>query len=174
MQSRLNLRLPIAAKAMLLIACLGLLSAAANWYGLRSLYEIDQINARVMQRIEPARLTLTAAKIAVASLGLATYKMAATNDADTVHEAADERAGQYAAARAWLDGVIDDLPGHRDDVEGMLKRLDVVNAIAESVYAMKKAGDQERARWTLEFKFDPALVDDVRQQAAEPLTRSTT
>ena len=85
--------------------------------------------------------------------------MAGTNDPDTMREAADERAGQYAAAKAWLNGVVDYLPGHKEDVDGMLRRLDIVNAIADSVLSMTKAGDRERARWTLEFKFDPALVD---------------
>jgi methyl-accepting chemotaxis protein len=159
MQQRLSFHLPIAAKAMLLIAALGIMSASANWYCLRSLHEIDRINATVTQKVEPVRITLTEAKIAVESLGLATYKMAGTNDPDTVREATDERAGQYAAAKAWLNGVADYLPEHREDVDGMLRRLDLVNAIADSVHNMTKAGDRERARSTLEFKFDPALVD---------------
>ncbi|HVZ54934.1 MAG TPA: methyl-accepting chemotaxis protein [Pseudolabrys sp.] len=153
------MRLPIAAKAMLLIGTLGVLSGAANWFCLRSLNELDQINAVITERVEPARLTLTEAKIAVESLGLATYKLAAANDPDTQREAADERAGQYAAAKAWLNGVTDYLPGHAEDVEGMRKRLDIVNGIADSVDAMMKAKEHEQARWTLEFKFDPALVD---------------
>jgi len=159
MRRLFSMRLPIAAKAMLLIGALGVLSGAANWFCLRSLNELDRINAEVTQRVEPARLTLTEAKIAVESLGLATYKMAAANDPDTRREASDERAGQYAAAKAWLNGVKDYLPGHAEDVKGMARRLDLVNTIAESVHAMMKTGDRERARWTLEFKFDPALVD---------------
>jgi methyl-accepting chemotaxis protein len=159
MQRLLSIRLPIAAKAMLFIGALGILSGAANWFCLRSLHAIDRISATVTQEIEPVRLTLTETKIAVEALGLATYKMAGSNDPDTVHEAVDERAGQFAAAKAWLNNVIDSLPGHRNDIEGMLRRLDVVNGIADSVYGMVKAGDHERARWTLEFKFDPALVD---------------
>jgi methyl-accepting chemotaxis protein len=159
MQRRISFHLPIAAKAMMLIGALGVMSAAANWFCLRSLHEIDRINARVTERVEPARLLLTEAQIAVESLGLATYKMAGTNDPDTVHEATDERVGQYAAAKAWLNGVVDYLPAHREDVEGMLRRLDLVNAIADSVHKMAKAGEREGARSTLEFKFDPALVD---------------
>ena len=85
--------------------------------------------------------------------------MAGTLDPDTMREAVDERAGQFAAAKAWLKDVVETLPGHRDDVNGMLRRLDVVNAIADDVHAMVKAGDREHAPWTLEFKFDPALVD---------------
>ncbi len=41
----------------------------------------------------------------------------------------------------------------------MLRRLDLVAAIANSVHDLMKAGFREQARWTLEFKFDPALVD---------------
>ena len=159
MQQRMSFHLPIAAKAMLFIGVLGVMSGAANWFCLRSLHEIDRINAQVTERVEPARLTLTEAKIAVESLGLATYKMAGTNDPDTMREATDELAGQYAAAKAWLNVVVDYLPGHRVDVDGMLRRLDLVNAIADSVKKMAAAGDHERARSTLEFKFDPALVD---------------
>ena len=151
--------MPIAVKTVLLIGALGAMSAAANWFCLRSLHEIDRANAEVTQRIEPQRLTLTEAKIALGWIGLATYKMAASSDPDTVHEANDERAGQYAAAKTWLNGVADHLPGHREDVDGMLRRLELVNTIASSVYAVSKAGNREQARFTLEFKFEPALVD---------------
>ncbi len=159
MQRRIPFHLPITLKAVLLIGALGLMSAAANWFCLRSLHEIDRINATATERVEPARLTLTEAKIAVELLGLATYKMAGSDDPDTVSEATNERAGQYASAKVWLDGVAESLPEYRDDVAGMLKRLAAVNAIADTVHAMVKAGDREHARWTLEFKFDPALVD---------------
>jgi methyl-accepting chemotaxis protein len=151
--------LSIAVKAMLLIGALGMMSAAANWFSLRGLQEIDQINERLTGQVAPTRLILTEAQIAVESLGLATYKMAGTKDPDTVREATDERAGQYAAAKAWLNSVLDYFPAYRDDVNGMLKRLDLVNAIADSVYNMEKTGEREQARFTLEFKFDPALVD---------------
>ena len=159
MNRLLRLRLPIAAKAVLLIGALGLLSAAANWFCLRSLHEIDRIHATVTDRVDPARLTLTEAKIAVESLGLATYKMAGTNDPATMREASDEGAGEYAAAKVWLNNVLDYLPGRREDVDGMLRRLDLVNSIARSAHALKQAGDEAQVRSLLEFKFDPALVD---------------
>jgi methyl-accepting chemotaxis protein len=156
---KISVRLPIAAKAVLLIAVLGVMSAAANWLTLRSLHEIDRVNEIVTHRVEPARLTLTEAKIAVGWMGLATYKMAGTNDPDTEHEANDERAGQYAAAKAALANAAAYLPDHREDMDGMLRRLDLVASIANSAHDMMKAGNREQARWTLEFKFDPALVD---------------
>ncbi|MBI1205402.1 MAG: HAMP domain-containing protein [Rhodopseudomonas sp.] len=159
MQRFISPRLPIAAKAMLLIGALGLLSAGANWYSLRSLHEIDRINDIVVQKVAPTRLILTEAKIAVESLGLATYKMAAASDPDTMREANDERAGQYASAKLWLNGVIDTLPDYRDDVKGMLRRLELVNGIADQVHGMVNSGQREPARFILEFKFDPALVD---------------
>lgn len=152
-------RLPIAAKAVVLIGALGIMSAAANWFCLRSLHEIDRVNETITEKIEPQRVTLTEAKIALGWIGLATYKMAASSDVDTVHEANDERAGQLAAAKFRLNSVGDYLPSHREDVEGMLRRLELVNTITDSVYAMRKAGNQEEARFTLEFKFEPALVD---------------
>jgi methyl-accepting chemotaxis protein len=159
MQRLLSLRLPIAAKAMLLIGALGIMSAGANWYSLRSLHEIDRINDIVAQKVAPTRLILTESKIAVESLGLATYKMAAASDPDTIREANDERAGHYASAKLWLNGVIETLPVHRAEVDGMLRRLDLVNAIADQVHTMVKDGQREPARFELEFKFDPALVD---------------
>lgn len=149
----------MAAKALMLIAGLGLMSALANWYCLRSLHEIDRINAVVTQQIEPLRVMLTQAKIAVGWIGLATYKMAASRDPDTVHEANDERAGQLSAAKTWLKSVAGSLPGHGEDIDGMLARLDNVNAIAASVDAMGRAGNRDQARFLLEFKFEPALVD---------------
>lgn len=152
-------RLPIAAKAMLLIGVLGILSAGANWYSLDSLHEIDRLNDIVAQKVAPTRLILTESKIAVESLGLATYKMAATTDPDTMREANDERAGQYASAKLWLNGVIETLPVYSDDVKGMIRRLEAVNAIADQVHDLVKADQREPARFTLEFKFDPALVD---------------
>ena len=154
-----SIRLPIAAKAMLLIGTLGILSAAANWYSLRSLHEIDRINEIVANEVMPTRLILTEAKSAVQSLGLATYKMAAATDPDTIREAIEERAGQYAAAKSWLNGVIETLPQHRDDVNGMLRRLDLVDAIAGQVRLMTVNNQREQARALLELKFDPALVD---------------
>jgi methyl-accepting chemotaxis protein len=159
MQRLLFLRLPIAAKAMLLIGALGIMSAAANWYSLGSLHEIDRVNDIVAQKVAPTRLILTESKIAVESLGLATYKMAAASDPDTIGEANDERTGHYASAKLWLNGVSETLPAHRAEVGGMIRRLELVNNIADQVHTMVKEDKREPARFELEFKFDPALVD---------------
>jgi methyl-accepting chemotaxis protein len=153
------IHLPIAAKTVLLIGMLGILSVAANLYFLGSLHRIDDENARITQQIEPVRLLLTESKIAVGWIGLATYKMAASTDPDTVREANNERAGQLAAARTWLNSIAASLPNHRNEIEGMLKRLRVVNEIASAVNDLREAGDIAQARFALEFKFEPALVD---------------
>ena len=159
MKRLFRIGLPIAAKAVLLIGALGLMSAAANWYCLRSLHEIDQVKTIVSEQIAPARLNLTEAKIAVESLGLATYKMAGTSDQDTMREAIGERAGEFAAAKAWLKNVLNYLPAYREDIAGMKRRLELVNSIAESAQVLTMAGEREKTRFLLEFKFDPALVD---------------
>jgi methyl-accepting chemotaxis protein len=154
-----RLRLKVAAKAVVLIAGLGVMSAAANWVCLVGLDRFEQSNSAVVRQMAPARLSLTEAKIALASIGLATYKMAGASDADTVREANDERQGQYAAAMAWLNGVIAYLPERRDDIRGMRDRLDGVNGIAGKVHRLVEEGEHEAARAILEFRFDPALVD---------------
>ena len=159
MKSLLRIRLPIAAKAVLLIGALGIMSAAANWFCLLSLHEIDAINAVLNERVAPARLTLTEAKIAVESMGLAAYKMAGTSDPDIMREAISERAGEYAAAKVWLQNALDYLPGHSADIAGMRRRLDLVDSIAKAAQALTATGDRDSTRFLLEFKFDPALVD---------------
>ncbi len=117
------------------------------------------MNNALVSHLAPARLALTEAKIAIASMGIATYKMASSADPDTVREAVEERDGQYAAAKSWLSGAIGYLPERAGDVQRMIERVDLVNDIANAAYAAIKAGDRERARAMLEFKFDPALVD---------------
>ncbi len=64
-------------------------------------------------------------------MGLATYKLAGTDDRATMREAIDERAGEYAAAKVWLNKVLGYLPRHRADVSGMLRRLDLMATVGE-------------------------------------------
>ncbi len=151
--------LKVTAKAVVLIAGLGIMSVLANWVCLQRLDRLDEISSALVNKLAPARLALTEAKIAVASMGLATYKMAGSSDPDTVREAVEERDGQFATAKAWLNGAIGYLPDRADDVRGMIERLDRVNDISNNVYVLNKSGDRERGRSTLEFKFDAALVD---------------
>ena len=73
-------RLNVAAKAVVLIAGLGVMSVLANWMVLQRLDRLDEINDALINHSSPARLALTEAKIAVTSMGLAVYKMASTGD----------------------------------------------------------------------------------------------
>src|SRR5580704_15703294 len=94
-----SLQLPIAAKAVLLIAVLGLLSIAANWFCLDRLDELTRLNALVSEHIAPARLALAEAKGAIESFGTAAYKIYAVTDADDAKQAAAEIKGAYDVAK---------------------------------------------------------------------------
>jgi methyl-accepting chemotaxis protein len=152
-------RLKMAAKAVVLIAGLGLMSALANWFCLQRLDHLDAVNETLVDHMAPARLALSEAKIAVASMGLATYKIAASVSPDTINQAADDLKGQYAAAKTWLNGVSSYLPDSRDDVSRILDKLDVVYSVALDVRKMVVANDRPFAQSTLELKFDPAMDD---------------
>jgi methyl-accepting chemotaxis protein len=156
---KISIRLPIAAKAVLLIAALGVMSAAANWFSLQSLHAIDEVNKVATEQVAPARLVLSESKNALAEVGLATYKMAGTSDPATAREADDERTGQVAIAKTLLANVVDYFPGRKADVQDILTRLALVERIAENVHKMIRDGDQAQARTTLELRFDPALDD---------------
>ena len=62
------LHLPIAAKAVLLIAALGVMSGAANWFCLRRLDALDRLNAMETRHLAPARLAAAEAKAAIEEL----------------------------------------------------------------------------------------------------------
>jgi methyl-accepting chemotaxis protein len=150
--------LNVAAKAVVLIVGLGVMSVLANWMVLQRLDRLDDINDALVNHASPARLALTEAKIAVTSMGLAVYKMASTGDIDVVREAIEERKGHYAAAMSWLHGVVGYRPELNDDVQRIIERVNTVNAVADTIYAQASEGDREHARVTVELKFDPALV----------------
>ena len=153
-----RLQLKMAAKAAALIAGLGLMSVLANWLVLQRLDRLDAINNVLVNHSTPGRLALTEAKTAVTSMGLAVYKMVATGDIDVVREAVEERQGQYVSAMSWLGGTAGYLPDRRADIQRLIDRVDHVRSIAEAIYGLNNEGDRERARVTLELKFDPALV----------------
>jgi methyl-accepting chemotaxis protein len=152
-------RLKMAAKAVVLIAGLGVMSAFANWFCLQGLDHLDALNNALAGHMAPARLALAESKIAVTSMGLATYKMAGAGDADAVRQAADERNGEYAAAKLWLQNVTGYFPERQEDVRGILAKLELVDTIADRVRGMIAAGDHAGAQSTLSLKFDPALDD---------------
>src|SRR5262249_57120515 len=84
------LHFPVAAKAVLLIAALGLLSIAANWLCLEKLDETDRLNGTVIRHLAPARLALAEAKAASESFGVALYKGYSASDSDQAKESIEE------------------------------------------------------------------------------------
>ena len=74
--------IPIAAKAVLLIAALGMLSIAANVFCLQRFTELERLDAQLTQRLAPARLALAEAKASLELFGIATYKTYSASDPD--------------------------------------------------------------------------------------------
>jgi methyl-accepting chemotaxis protein len=154
------LHFPVAAKAVLLIAALGLLSIAANWFCLERLDEIDRLNATVTNHLAPARLALAEAKAASESFGVAVYKGYSASDPDQVKESAEEIEGQYNAARRALNNVLAAYPAASDDVHRMFEKLELAHAIAAEIGRSVSSGRSQQAERLVHFKFDPAR-DDV-------------
>ncbi|HVX98839.1 MAG TPA: methyl-accepting chemotaxis protein [Pseudorhodoplanes sp.] len=155
------IRLPIAVKALLLIGALGVLSGAANWFCWRSLHELDRVNALVAEELAPARLALAEAKIAVTSMGLLTYKIAGTADAELAGQAASDRKNAFAAAKTWLANVTNYFPEGAEDVGRILSRIELVDRLAASVSEPVSGDARREAQSMLELRFDPALDDAV-------------
>jgi methyl-accepting chemotaxis protein len=161
--ARVIFRLPIAVKAVLLIAMLGALSIAANWFCLDRFGELDRINAVVTRHIAPARLALAEAKAAIESFGVATYKTYAAADSDEAKESADEIEGHYGAAKRALENVLVDYPAATDDVRRILGKLELAHGLAGDLKAAVLRGESYQAKRIADFKFDPAC-DDVTFQ----------
>ena len=159
----INLKFPnfsVAAKAVLLIAALGLLSIAANWLCLETLHEVDRLNTNVTRHLAPARLALAEAKAASESFGVALYKGYSASDPDQVKESIEEMEGQYHAARRALDNVLAAYPAAGDDVRRIFGKLDRARGIAVEIGLSLKSGEVQQAARLVNFKFDPAR-DDV-------------
>ena len=154
------LHFPVAAKAVLLIAALGLLSIAANWFCLERLDEIDRLNATVTSHLAPARLALAEAKAASESIGVAVYKGYSASDPDQVKESVEEIEGQYNAARRALNNVLAAYPAASDDVHRMFEKLQLAHAIAAEIGRSVSSGQSQQAERLVHFKFDAAR-DDV-------------
>jgi methyl-accepting chemotaxis protein len=155
-----SLHLPVAMKAVLLIAALGLLSIAANWFCLQRLDELDRLNAVVTRHFAPARLALAEAKTAIESFGVATYKSYAAADPDQAREAAEAIEGEYAAAKRALTNVLAYDPAATDDVRRIFEKLELAHGIAGDLKRAVKAGKKDDATRIVDVKFDPAR-DDV-------------
>ena len=155
--------LPIAAKAVLLIAALGLLSIAANVFCLQRFNELDRLNAELTRHFAPARLALAEAKTAIESFGVATYKTYAAADFDQAKEAAGAIEDEYADAKSALNNVLTYAPDTIDDVHRILGKLEIAHGIAAELRTALKDGDRAAAKRVVDLKFDPAR-DDVTSQ----------
>ncbi len=155
--------LPIAAKAVLLIAALGLLSIAANVFCLQRFNELDRLNAELTRHFAPARLALAEAKTAIESFGVATYKTYAASDFDQAKETAGAIEDEYADAKSALNNVLTYAPDTIDDVHRILGKLEIAHGIAAQLKTALKDGDRAAAKRLVDLKFDPAR-DDVTFQ----------
>jgi len=152
--------LPIAAKAVLLIAALGLLSIAANVFCLQRFTELERLDAELTQHIAPARLALAEAKAAIESFGIATYKTYSASDLDQARESASAIEGEYNAAKSALNNVLTYDPAKIDDAHRILAKLELAHGIAVDLKNAVKGGDWDAAKRIVDLKFDPAR-DDV-------------
>lgn len=158
-----SFHLPIAVKAVLLIAALGLLSIAANWFCLQRLDLLDRLNATVTRHFSPARLALAEAKSAIESFGVATYKMYAATDPDQIKESGQAIEGEYNAARNALNNVQAYDPAAAEDMRRIFRKLELAHAVAVDLKNALKAGQADLAKRIVDLKFDPAR-DDVTFQ----------
>jgi methyl-accepting chemotaxis protein len=155
-----SLQLPIAAKAVLLIAVLGLLSIVANWFCLQRLDELTRLNALVSEHIAPARLLLAEAKTAIESFGIGTYKTFSASDSEEAKEAAADIKGEYDVAKSRLNGVLAAYPEAESDVRVTLEKLDHAREVTAELRDAIQAGDRSKAQFIIALKFEPAR-DDV-------------
>lgn len=154
-------RMKIAVKVVALMAALGLMASAANWFGVSRLDQLEDLNSGLSKHLGPARIALTEAKAALYALGLATYKIAGTNDEDVILEANEDRRGQYDAAKSWLASTAEYAPDRTADVAALRERLDRVYDISNTVFDQIGAKNAAAARVTLEFKFEAAQTDTM-------------
>jgi methyl-accepting chemotaxis protein len=155
--------LPIAAKAVLLIAALGVLSIAANVLCLRQFNELERLNNVVIGQVAPARLALAEAKTAIESFGIAAYKTYSSSDSGQAMESAGDIEDEYNAAKGALNNVLTDDPAKIDDIRRILGKLELAHGIAVDLKTAVKGGDWDGAKRIVDLKFDPAR-DDVTSQ----------
>jgi methyl-accepting chemotaxis protein len=155
-----SLQLPIAAKAVLLIAVLGLLSIVANWFCLQRLDELTRLNALVSEHIAPARLVLAEAKTAIESFGIGAYKIFSASDPEEAKEAAADIKGEYEVAKSRLNSVLAAYPEAESDVRVTLDKLDYARGVTAELRDAIQAGDRSKAQFIIALKFDAAR-DDV-------------
>ncbi len=155
-----QLRLTITAKAMLLIAALGLMSLAANWFCLQRLDELHKLNAAMTQQIAPARLALAEAKTAFESFAVSAYRIYSTTDPDQVREFTSSMDGELFAAKRSISNALVAYPEIVGDVDRIHEKIGLAQKLAQDLVTALKAGERSEAQRIVDFKFDSAR-DDV-------------
>ena len=156
-------KVPIAAKAVLLIAALGLLSIAANALCLQRFHELERLNAELTEHVAPARLALAEAKTSLESFGLAVYKTYSASDPDQVKESLGAIESNYGAAKNALNNVAIDAPSTAEDVQRIKSKLEFAHGIAAELKNALRNSDRAAAQRIVDLRFDPAR-DDVTAQ----------
>jgi methyl-accepting chemotaxis protein len=160
MTKTIRLRLPIAAKAMFLIAALGLMSLAANWFCLQRLDELHKLSAALEQHIAPARLALAEAKTGFESFTVTTYRIYSATDPDLLRELYSFLDGELFASQAALGNALVAYPEAAGDIDRIREKIGLAQKLALDLKEMLKSGDLAEARRIVDFKFDSAR-DDV-------------
>jgi len=155
--------LPIAAKAVLLIAALGLLSIAANALCLQRFHALEALNAQLTEHVAPARLALAEAKTGLESFGLDVYKTYSASDAEVAREAGEAVENDDAAVKNALNNVAGYEPAASGDVQRIQAKLEIAHKVARDVKAALHAGDRALAGRLIDLKFDPARDDTASQ-----------
>jgi methyl-accepting chemotaxis protein len=156
-------KVPIAAKAVLLIAALGLLSIAANALCLQRFHELERLNAELTEHVAPARLALAEAKTSLESFGLAVYKTYSASDSDQVKESLEAIESNYGAVKNALNNVATYAPSTAEDVQRIKSKLEFAHGIAVELRNALRNNDRAAAQRIVDLRFDPAR-DDVMAQ----------
>ncbi|EJW13567.1 methyl-accepting chemotaxis sensory transducer [Rhodovulum sp. PH10] len=147
----------IVLKSVALIVVLAGLSMLANWFCLRSVDALAEVNRTVALSVSPARVALGEAKSAMAAMGLATYKTVAAVDRDVAREAGSDIDTQYAAAKNSLANVVAAFPDLGEEVEAIVTALDDLRGLATGVRKAVLAGKRGEAETILDLRFDAAF-----------------
>ncbi|MGE3150025.1 MAG: methyl-accepting chemotaxis protein [Pseudorhodoplanes sp.] len=146
-----------------MIAALGLMSGFANWLCLPRVDAIDKLNMLAVHRTAPARLSLAEAKVAIESIGLATYKAYAAADEDQSRENAAGIDSEYSSAKNALHNVLVYFPETSDDIRRIQEKLQNMQRVVEDLKSALSTKDRDAARRIVAIEFDPAR-DDVTFQ----------
>jgi len=156
-----SLHLGIAAKAMILIVGLCVMSALANWLSLTGIDQVDQANTILARQVSPTRVALTETKARIQALGTVTYKSLAINGRADQQTARSELDNEFKAARLSANNLLQHFPQRADDAALIAQKLDLVHQVATDVQNEIFAGEIGEAQKLLELRFDPAQSDAI-------------